>query len=329
MYIPLVSIITPCFNSGKFIHRLLDSILNQTYKHIELICVDDGSTDDTREVILSYEERFREKGMGFLYLYQENKGQAAALNTGLQEVHGEFLTWPDSDDFLAETSIEKKVQFLVENPSYALVRTNGLFLDEHNLNPIRRVSDNPNRFDQQIFQKLFLLETFVCCGCYMIQFSSFLKAYPDCEIFESKEGQNFQMLLPLASFSPCGFIDEDLYFILERSDSHSRQGRTYNQELKRVEGIAEILGEAFRHSQCDFDFCMKEVAENNAKRLLLMSRKNHDRQVIEKSRTTLMRSGKIKNILISLVFFNSFFYKFAQVSYKVFKKWVHFIRGSH
>ena len=72
----LVSIITPCYNGEKHVHRLLESVLNQTYTNIELILVDDGSTDETKKIVLSYQEKFTEKKLKLNYIYQENKGLA-------------------------------------------------------------------------------------------------------------------------------------------------------------------------------------------------------------------------------------------------------------
>ena len=70
----LVSIITPCYNGEKVISRLMESVLNQTYKKIEFVLVDDGSTDNTASIVKSYESKFTEQGMIFKYVYQENRG---------------------------------------------------------------------------------------------------------------------------------------------------------------------------------------------------------------------------------------------------------------
>lgn len=95
---PKVSIITPCYNGEHKISKFLDSLLNQTYNNIELIVVNDGSLDKTEEVINSYKEKLISKGMDFIYLYQSNQGQAAAINNALKYFTGKYLMWPDSDD---------------------------------------------------------------------------------------------------------------------------------------------------------------------------------------------------------------------------------------
>ena len=69
---PLVSIITPCYNGENVMHRLLDSILSQTYSNIEFILINDGSTDHSEEIWYQYEKKFNEKGIKTIYIHQRN-----------------------------------------------------------------------------------------------------------------------------------------------------------------------------------------------------------------------------------------------------------------
>ncbi len=87
----LVSLITPGWNGKDFVHRLLDSIIAQTYRPIEYIYVDDGSTDGTAEIVKSYSGKFKKAGIDFKYLWQENGGVSEAVMTGLKYVSGEFF----------------------------------------------------------------------------------------------------------------------------------------------------------------------------------------------------------------------------------------------
>ncbi|MFA5975531.1 MAG: glycosyltransferase family 2 protein [Elusimicrobiota bacterium] len=90
----LVSVIIPTFNRAYCLRRAIDSILNQTHRNVEVIVVDDGSTDETRELMRSaYAQEPRVR-----YVYQENAGVSAARNHGLSLARGEFISLLDSDD---------------------------------------------------------------------------------------------------------------------------------------------------------------------------------------------------------------------------------------
>ena len=95
----LVSIIIPCYNCEKYLNRLLDSILIQDYKFIEILIVNDGSIDNIERIILSYMIKFSERNINLIYINQSNSGQSSALNNALKFISGEFLIWPDSDDW--------------------------------------------------------------------------------------------------------------------------------------------------------------------------------------------------------------------------------------
>lgn len=99
---PLVSVIIPTYNRSKKVLKAIESVLSQTYAHIQLIVVDDGSDDDTRERL--------EDLPGFQYVLQPHAGQAVARNTGLQYATGELIASLDSDDYWSADFVEKCVQ---------------------------------------------------------------------------------------------------------------------------------------------------------------------------------------------------------------------------
>lgn len=110
---PKVSIVLPTYNGAKYIRQSIDSCLKQTYQNIELVIVDDGSTDETSEIINSYkDERIK-------YLkHEKNKGLPHALNTGLSNTTGEYVTWTSDDNFYAEDAIEKMLSLLKDKNSF-------------------------------------------------------------------------------------------------------------------------------------------------------------------------------------------------------------------
>lgn len=97
-----ISIIIPVYNVEKYLHECLDSIINQTFKDLEIICVDDGSTDKSSEILEEYEQ----KDKRFTVISQPNKGVSAARNRGMQQAKGKYIMFVDSDDYIASNACE-------------------------------------------------------------------------------------------------------------------------------------------------------------------------------------------------------------------------------
>lgn len=104
----MVSVIIPIFNSEKYIRHSIESVLSQTFKDIELILINDGSTDSSGEICQEYLKR----DSRVKYFRQENSGPDIARKTGVQKAQGEWLCFLDSDDYFLETMIEKMFQVL-------------------------------------------------------------------------------------------------------------------------------------------------------------------------------------------------------------------------
>lgn len=165
-----VTIIVPCYNVAKTLPRFLDSVLKQTYQNIQLIAVNDGSTDDTEKILKKYSKKFLQRNMEFLYLFQENQGLGGAINTGLKYIKGDFLCWADPDDFYMETSIEERVKILVEYTEYDIVSSDAYYFNEDNLNmPIQRATDGlEHKYETDQFEYLIFEKSHFCPGCHML-----------------------------------------------------------------------------------------------------------------------------------------------------------------
>lgn len=120
---PLVSVIIPTYNSAKYIKETLDSVFNQTYKNIEVIVVDDGSVDNTREILEKYNSKIK-------YIYQGNKGPSAARNRGIKEARGSYIAFLDSDDLWLPEKLEKHTSLFMKNLSLKLTYCAGYYEDE-------------------------------------------------------------------------------------------------------------------------------------------------------------------------------------------------------
>jgi glycosyltransferase involved in cell wall biosynthesis len=119
---PLVSVVIPTYNYGRYVAQAVDSALTQTYPAVEVIVVDDGSTDDTRQRLAGYEGRIR-------YIHQQNQGLSAARNTGIRAATGEFVAFLDSDDAFHPRKLEIQMGVLAADPALGLVGT-ASFSDE-------------------------------------------------------------------------------------------------------------------------------------------------------------------------------------------------------
>ncbi len=113
----LVSVVIPCYNYGHLLHDTLNSVLAQTYQYWECLIVDDGSTDTTRELT----EKYIKLDSRFKYVYQHNKGLAAARNTGLKLSKGQYIQLLDADDILPLRKVETHVTLLANRPEVDLV----------------------------------------------------------------------------------------------------------------------------------------------------------------------------------------------------------------
>lgn len=113
---PLVSIIMPCYNHAKYIETAISSVIDQTFKEWELIIIDDGSTDDTKSIVLP----FINKGHNIKYFNQSNRGVSAARNTALSKSIGKYILPLDGDDKIHKKYLEEAVSFMEENPDYSV-----------------------------------------------------------------------------------------------------------------------------------------------------------------------------------------------------------------
>lgn len=108
---PKVSIIVPVYNTEKYLRKCIESLVNQTLKDIEILMINDGSTDSSENIILEYMEKYPEK---FVYRCQKNSGQAVARNKAISLCQGEYIGFLDSDDFVKEEMFERMYQKAVE-----------------------------------------------------------------------------------------------------------------------------------------------------------------------------------------------------------------------
>jgi glycosyltransferase involved in cell wall biosynthesis len=195
----LVSVIIPAYNKSDYTCRTVDSVLAQTYPQIEIVVVDDGSTDDTRQRLEAYGGRIR-------YVYKKNGGACSARNEGIRQAKGEYLAFLDCDDLYLPAKIEHGVQYLQGHPEAGFVHTKAYTMDQHDkvVGVYERLA---GRRDGWIADRL-ILGNFVCNSTVVARRSCVEKAGSfDESMFMPAD---WDMWLRLAEQAPAGYIDEPL-----------------------------------------------------------------------------------------------------------------------
>lgn len=217
----LVSCIVPAYNTEKYIYDCLMSVKNQSYNDIELIIVEDGSTDGTMNEI----NRFcSENGYRFQNIHikqhDDNKGLCSAINSALELVNGEYTMWFDSDDLLAEDNIMKKVEYLKQHPDVKCVMAEADTFDE---NGILNVKLGNRPIIGNWFDSFLLGYSDMSAGLNLVYTNILLHSLPDTGLRTDIKEQNWYIMPILASFVKIGHLSEVLYHYRVRADSDSHR----------------------------------------------------------------------------------------------------------
>lgn len=192
-----VSIITPTFNSERFIAETILSVQAQTYKDWEMIIVDDCSTDRTAEIVAS----FQEKDSRIKYLYNStNKGSAFSRNLALQEAKGKWIAFLDSDDLWHPEKLEKQIEFMTRNDIH-FSYTNYCEIDESS-KEIGVLISGPEVITNK------LMRAYCWPGCLTVMYDAeFLGLMQTAEI---KINEEYALWIKISSVANCHLLDENL-----------------------------------------------------------------------------------------------------------------------
>ena len=153
---PFVSVIIPTYNRGRYICNAIDSALAQTYGNIEVIIVDDGSTDDTRDILSRYGSRIG-------YVFQNNAGPSTARNNGIRRSRGDLIAFLDSDDIWLPEKLGRQVQLIVSSHDIGLVNCGYYTIDASG-----KIIAGPiimkNYESKKLFLKEFMVRNILCAG---------------------------------------------------------------------------------------------------------------------------------------------------------------------
>jgi glycosyltransferase involved in cell wall biosynthesis len=144
-----VAAIIPCFNHGRYLAEAVESVLAQTYSEVELVVVNDGSTDDTKAVASSFGERIR-------YLEHENRGLCASRNRAIEETESEYIAFLDADDRWQPEKLARQIPLLEADPRVGLVHTDGLICTEQGVGERILAAAEPSSLSGELFERLLL-----------------------------------------------------------------------------------------------------------------------------------------------------------------------------
>jgi len=137
-----VSVIIPAYNAAQFIDEALESALKQTFQEFEIIVIDDGSKDRTKEIVQCYIQKFPDK---IKYFYQQNGGVGKARNNGIREAQGEYIAFLDADDQWFPEKLELQMTYFEKNPNIDFLYSNAVIVDE-NSNDLNRLYVKKHEF---------------------------------------------------------------------------------------------------------------------------------------------------------------------------------------
>lgn len=200
---PLVSIVVPSYNHEKYITRCIESILSQDYTNYELIVIDDGSTDNSAEILKDLQIKH-----GFLLEINCNQGVAKTLNRGFRDLaKGKYFTFCASDDYWLPGKLRKQVQFMEENPDFAMVYGKADIIEETG----QKLKNN-NRIKEKKYKGGYIFKELIFLDFHP-PVNYLLRAEVIRELGYYREhiwAEDFDMNLRIAIKYPIGFICEFL-----------------------------------------------------------------------------------------------------------------------
>ena len=224
---PLVSVIIPTYNRANLLLRAIKSVLSQTYKNLELIIVDDCSTDNTGEVV----RKLQRKDKRIKYIkHRENRGGSAARNTGIKVAKGEYVAFQDSDDKWIQDKLEKQLAVLKKFPDEKTIIYTA-FIKIMNKDafylPGKKVKKKNGMIFNELIKNNFIgLPTVLINKSCLDEVGSFDERFP--------RSQDWELFLRLAKKFPFEFIDEPLLLVFYQEKSISADFKSFIKSRKMI-----------------------------------------------------------------------------------------------
>ncbi|MCB1196045.1 glycosyltransferase [bacterium] len=234
---PKVSVIMPSYNCAHYLPNAIQSVLNQTFEDYEIVVIDDGSTDSTKDLMQAYVEKYPQK---IRYIYQKNKGLSGARNTGIENACGEYIALLDADDLWLPERLKAQIDFLKKHPEYSFVFSDVYAMDENGKRG-KTMMRLKKPVSGDIFYEL-LLENFISVPTTLIKKDCFKNAGFYSSDMKLCEDHHFS--LRLANYYKGGYIDQPLACYMIRSNSLSSSLLNMRiWDMKVVDEMARLFPE--------------------------------------------------------------------------------------
>lgn len=223
---PLVTVIIPTYNRGWILKEAIDSVLSQDFEDFELIVVDDGSTDNTQDILDGY-------ARDIIALRQDNRGVSAARNAGIASASGQLIAFLDSDDLWLPGKLSRQVDFFKSNPDVMICQTEELWIrNGKRVNPKKR----HKKFSGMIFKHSLPLcivspSAVVLKRSLLDKTGVFDESFPACE--------DYDLWLRISCKYPVFLIDTPL--IIKRGGHEDQLSKTPKLDKYRIQALKKII----------------------------------------------------------------------------------------
>lgn len=227
MSYPLVSVVIPVFNAEEFIADTVESALSQTYPNVEILAVDDGSSDSSAQILSEFGESIR-------YLSRENGGPAAARNTGISAARGTYIAFLDADDLWEPDKLAAQVELMEHNPEVGLVHTGSVVFDSTREYPFRSKQLPKLMAPSEAFPALFS-GNFISTSTVLARSKLFSSLGSFDESMDFFAVEDYDMWLRFACNAGIGFIPEPLLRYRLHAEGISKNiNRSYRNETNVI-----------------------------------------------------------------------------------------------
>lgn len=224
--LPLVSVIIPTYNRGRMLKSAIDSVLAQTFQDFELIVVDDGSTDDTPQLLHTYASRIT-------VIRQDNRGVSAARNRGIEHSSGKLIAFLDSDDHWLPAKLDRQTAFMEAHPGFSICQTEEIWIRNGvRVNPKKKHKKPSGMMFEPSLALCLISPSAVMIRRHLLdEVGGFDENLPACE--------DYDLWLRISCRHPVGLLDTPL---IEKRGGHEDQlSRAPSLDRYRIQALGKII----------------------------------------------------------------------------------------